>query len=124
MSAVEDYIFELQDEQQQQIAAYLHDFFILNYQMTSNLKYAIPFYFKKTWVCYLNPIKKKGIELVFIRARELKDSKHLLDFKKRKMAAGLSFYSLVEIDEAVLNTVLEDALKLDDTTPYTFKKKK
>jgi len=123
MSAVEDYIFELKDEQRQ-IAAYLHDLFISNYQLTANIKYAIPFYFKKTWICYLNPIKKNGIELVFIRARELKDSNHLLDFKKRKMAAGLSFYSLVEINEAVLKTILENALILDDTTPYTIKKKK
>lgn len=123
MSAVEDYIFELEDTQQE-IAAYLHDYFVLQHQLSPKIKYRIPFYFSNTWICYVNKIKKKGIELVFIRARELKDTKHLLDFKERKMAAGLSFYALEDINEEILNTILKEAKQLDLTTPYTFKKTK
>ncbi|MEL6989164.1 MAG: hypothetical protein AAGK97_15235, partial [Bacteroidota bacterium] len=94
--------------------------FVLEYKLSPKIKYGIPFYFQNTWVCYVNPMKKdKGVELNFVRARELEQTIHLLDFKDRKMVAGFTYYSIKEIDESLLKLVLEEAIQLDIDHPKT-----
>jgi hypothetical protein len=86
-------------------------------------KYNLPFFYGKTWICYFNLIKKKEIELCFVRGREL-PSKELLNFKERVMIGGLSFKTIEEIDFGILKLLLEEAVTLDQEKPYTFVKKK
>ncbi len=86
-------------------------------------KFNLPFFYGKTWICYLNLIKKKEIELCFVRGRELQ-SKELLDFKKRSMIGGLTYRTIDDIDFGVLKLLLEEAVALDNNKPYTFVKRK
>lgn len=58
MNPVESYIEHLEGEEKE-IASYLHDLFTHRYGMTHKLRYKIPFYDIKKWLCYLNPIKKQ-----------------------------------------------------------------
>jgi len=123
MSPVQNYIYNLSPNRQE-IVQVLHNYFLSYDQIQDKIRFKIPFYYGKTWICYTNPIKKDGIELVFVRARELRDSKEFLDFKKRKMAAGISYYSPEEVDLEKVAIVFYEALELDKTKPYTFKKAK
>lgn len=112
------------ENQQREITFFLHDWLSMNYNLEAKYRFKIPFYYQNTWVCYLNPIKKDGIEFNFVRARELSLHEDILDFRGRKMVAGISLYKVNEIPLERLSTVLEEAMLLDETTPYTFKKTK
>lgn len=92
-------------------------------QIQIKKKFNLPFFYGKTWICYLNLLKTKEIEFLFVRAREL-PSKELLHFKNRVMVAGLSYKKVNDIDFGVLKLLLEEAMTLDQEKPYTFVKKK
>ena len=80
---VQDYI-DSRPENQRAIMTSL-DQLILEYpKVISKLRYKIPFYYQKSWICYLNPIRDQGVELVFIRANELSNEQGILDAKGRK----------------------------------------
>ncbi len=112
------------DNQQKEITSFLHDWLTLDFNLEAKYRFKIPFYYQKTWICYLNPIKKDGIEFNFVRARELSAHDDILDFRGRKMVAGILLYDVSKIPLNRLALVLEEALLLDETTPYTFTKKK
>lgn len=99
------------------------DEFILDFPgVTSKLRYGIPFYYKKSWICYLNPIKNNGIELAFTRANELSNEQGLLDFKKRKQVAGIEIYDLKDFPVTTIQEIVNEALLLDETVPYASKR--
>ncbi|GJM30096.1 MAG: hypothetical protein DHS20C17_27310 [Cyclobacteriaceae bacterium] len=91
---------------------------------TSKLRYGIPFYYKKSWICYLNPIKNQGVELAFTRANELSNEQGLLMSNGRKQVAGIAIYNINDLDIPLLTQVLSEALLLDEKVPYASKRKK
>lgn len=103
---------------------FLHQMFMTDDRISTKMRYRVPFYYRKSWVCYLNPIKNEGVELCFIRANELSNENQLLDFKDRKQVAGISYFSVEEIDEQLLNLVWHEALLLDESVKYASKRKK
>jgi hypothetical protein len=121
MSPVETYILD-QPEPQQSIMQYLHELIMGHTGMRASIRYKIPFYDRKSWICYLNPTKDDGVELAFTRANELSNEQGLLNFRERKQVAGVVYYQLEEIEEAVLLEVLQEALLLDETVKYNVKK--
>lgn len=123
MNEVTDYISTL-DAPQKEIMTVLDQMILINDRMSSKIRFRIPFYYQKSWVCYLNPIKKGGVELCFLRANELSNDNKLLDFKDRKQVAGISYYATEEIDQPALNQILQEALILDETVKYASKRKK
>lgn len=117
-----DYISE-RPPKEQDIFLYLHNILMHCPGMTCKLKYKIPFYYRKSWICYLNPLKSGGVELAFTRANELADEQGALDFKSRKQVAGIEYCSVKELNDGVLTTLLNEAILLDDTIPYQSKRK-
>ena len=106
------------------ILEHLHNLITSYPEITYKIRYRVPFYYQKSWICYLNPKKNEGVELAFIRANELSNENGLLDFKDRTQVAGVTFYNIKEInDEAVLE-VLEEAFLLDQTVKYQSKNRK
>lgn len=88
------------------------------------IRFKIPFYYRKTWVCYLNPVKRNAVELCFVRGNELLHSKECLNFGKRVQVGGLLLTEPDKIDMPLIMAVVNEALELDEFVPYTFKKKK
>ncbi len=123
MSEKVNAFIEERDGNQRTVMEFLHEHFI-ELGLQPKYRFKIPFYYQKTWVCYMNPIKNDGIELVYVRARELANTSGILDFKNRKMAAGISIYSVAEIPLELITDVTYEAMVLDAEVPYTFKKKK
>lgn len=110
MNACTDFIYE-QEEPVQAIMLALHELLSSFPEITCKIRYKIPFYYRKSWICYLNPLKNKGVELVFIHGGRLSNVQGLLDTKGRKMVAGITFTSVEDIhSEAVVEIILEAVL--------------
>lgn len=98
---------------------------IMNFPgVISKIRYKIPFYYKKSWICYLNPQKSGGVELAFTRGNELADEQGILERKGRKQVKSITYQSIKDIDEASLNIILQEAMLLDDHVPYASKRKR
>ncbi len=101
---------------------YLDEFMTDFPGVTPKLRYGIPFYYKKSWICYLNPLKNNGVELAFTRANELSNEQGLLNFKKRKQVAGIEIYNLKNFPASSIEEIVNEALLLDETVPYASKR--
>ncbi len=118
MTPVDNFILEKEGDQQA-ILQFLHDLMMSTPEVTSKIRYRIPFYYRKSWFCYLNPTKKPvGVEMVFIRGIELSNEQGLLDAKGRKQVAGVTFTKVDDIRVEPLLEIIQEALYLDDTVPY------
>jgi len=122
MGTIEDFAIQ-QTEKQSEILHYLHDQFMAFPDVAFKIRYKIPFYFRKSWICYLNPIKKEGIELVFLRGNELSNEQGLLDAKGRKQVMGITFSECSAIPIETVLEVFQEALMLDEAVPYASKRK-
>lgn len=99
---------------QKELLEHLHDHLLKFPGMSARLNYGIPFYYRRSWVCYINPLKNVSVELVFIKATQLGDEHRLLDFRGRKMVAGIQFESINQIPWPQLSAMIREALLLDD----------
>lgn len=87
----------------------------------AKIAFGIPFFYRKSWICYLNPKKSGGIELVFTRGNELSDHSGLLKAGNRKLVRGVMFKSLKDIPFDEINEIIQEALVLDEKVPYQIK---
>lgn len=122
MDDVEDYIYS-KEGSQREVLLFLDDLLTVTYGLESKIRYKVPFYYGKSWICYLNPIKDDKIELAFLRGNELANSLKILNFKDRKQVAGIEFESMDSIDIITMKLVMEEAIFLDETVPYQSKRK-
>ena len=123
MDAVEDFILDKKGNQNA-ILQYLHELFMAYPNITGKIRYKIPFYYQKSWICYLNPVKDDRVELAFTRGNELSNEQGLLQSNGRKQVYGIIFSSVEEIPEAVIHEIFQEAILLDEEVPYNVKKKK
>lgn len=123
LNACLDYIESL-DGEQRRIMLALYQIISTYPQVTCRIRYNVPFFYRKTWICYLNPLKDGEVELCFVRANELSNEHGLLDFKNRTQVAGVTYLTTNDIREDVLADTLQEALLLDETVRYTVKRSK
>lgn len=122
MTSVESFILDTEGEQQA-ILQYLNDLMQSTPEVISKIRYKVPFYYRKSWICYLNPTKKPvGIEMAFLRGNELSNEQGLLDHRGRKQVAGVIFTKVEDIPTETLLEVIQEALYLDETVPYASKR--
>lgn len=113
MTTIEAYTLEL-PENQRRITQRLHGLLMSLPMVKTKISYKIPFYYRRKWFCYLNPIKNDGVELCFLRGNELSNEQGVLEITDRKMVRGVKFYSADSIDEKILFEVINEAILLDD----------
>jgi hypothetical protein len=123
MTEVEDYI-ESFDDSQRDILLYIHKLLSIELNLTYKLRFKIPFYYRKSWICYLNPTKNKSIEFAFVRGNELSNSQGLLDSKGRKQVWSIELTKLSESPIGKLTEIIQEAILLDETVAYASKRKK
>lgn len=112
MNPVESFIDNLEAEERE-ISLYLHEILTEQLQLSCKLRYGIPFYDQYRWLCYINPLKKGGIELCFIHGRWMDDLHDVLQAADRKQIKGITIKKLDDIDEHILLDVLDDAIAID-----------
>jgi hypothetical protein len=113
MNPVEEYIYS-QKGAQKDLLLHLHLWLMQTEKLKPKISYGIPFYYGKRWVCYLNTLKKGGVELAFTRGKELKNESGILDNKGRKLVSGIEMESIETIPHEALDVVLLEALELDN----------
>lgn len=79
------------------------------------MRYKIPFYDHKSWVCYLNPVKNGGVELAFVRGNQLSNDQGLLQANNRKQIRGITMFKVAEIPEREILEIVQEALILDES---------
>ncbi|OWY18967.1 DUF1801 domain-containing protein [Sphingobacteriales bacterium UPWRP_1] len=121
MTDCTDFIFGYPSPQRE-VMLYLHRLFTGFPGVVGKITYKIPFYYRKTWVCYLNPTKNGAVELGFTRGAELQNESGLLQAKGRKTVSSVTFATPADIPEETLLQVWHEALLLDETVPYSVKK--
>jgi len=112
MEANLDFILR-HEGQQRWIMERLHELITTFPEITGKISYRIPFYYRKKWVCYMNPVKKNGIELVFINGHLMSNEQGILDGKGRRQVKGVTFYDVEEIPEDVILELLQEAFLVD-----------
>ena len=122
MSNIQDFIFN-HENHQRAILLYLHNLLTDPMNLTAKIRYKIPFYYGKTWICYLNPIKSTAVELALIRGSELSNEQGILEHKGRKQVWGITYTNVSEISIGVLSEVLYEAILLDQELAYVSKRK-
>jgi len=123
MNPGDGYILGLEGEQQQ-VFQRLHDLLSYELDLECKIRYRIPFYYNRSWICYLSPKKNNGVELVFLRGNELSNAQGILDAKGRKQVSGIEYRSVRDIKIEVLLECIQEALLLDETVPYKSKRNK
>lgn len=122
MTAVEDFIYNY-DGSQREVMLYIHKLLSEELNLTDKLRFKIPFYYQKSWICYLNPINKNSIEFAFVRGNELSNTQHLLDSKGRKQVWSIELTKVSEIPVKEFAEIIQEAILLDETVPYASKRK-
>lgn len=88
---------------------------LLSYpEIHCKIRFRIPFYDCKSWICYLNPLKKGAVELVFLRGRELADESGLLESRGRKMVKGIVISDAANIPYETIHSLMAQALIIDE----------
>lgn len=111
MKPTEAYILSQPEKYQIMI---LHVISVVDQELGSNellFKWGIPYiYFKKKPFCYLAPNHKKGfLDVGFAKGFELKRNQETLVDENRNTVKSLRYYSIEEIDNAVLIDVVLEA---------------
>lgn len=122
MSTVVDYIAGLAGVQKA-LMEQLHLMLTEEFDLEPKLRYGIPFYFRRSWICYLNPLKDSKVELAFLRGNELSNAQGLLEAKNRKMVKGVELSDLKSLPARLLAEIIHEAILVDETIPYHIKKK-
>ncbi|MGB1243402.1 MAG: DUF1801 domain-containing protein [Chitinophagales bacterium] len=123
MDVVLDYIYE-QEGEQREILLFLHELMLSYPAITSKIRYRVPFYYRKSWVCYLNPRKNNAVEFCFLRGNELSNEQGILESKGRKQVYSLTFEEVKTIPVEALEQIIQEAILLDDTVKYASKRTK
>jgi hypothetical protein len=122
-SQVHAYIQNLKPSNTAQIMHVIDGAFMELPGVVSKLSFKVPFYYKHSWICYLNPMKPYGVELCFLRAREMSDEAKLLNFKDRKIVGGIAIKELDGIFMKTLLAYFHEALLIDEWVKNVKKKK-
>jgi hypothetical protein len=112
MSTVDEYIESHENTHQQHLIYHLHHLIMTFSGVSTKLRFRIPFYDGRKWICYINPIKKNGVEVCFIKGFQLKPRPELVA-RKRTMVKGISVYEINEEILFLIAEVFEEALALD-----------
>ena len=118
MITVTDFILNREGAQRELLQT-LHDWLAGDLGLTPKIRYQIPFYYGRTWICYLSPRGPQDVELAFTRGNELSNEQDLLDFRDRKQIAGVVFSTADDIDWPALTELTQEAILLDETVAYT-----
>ena len=119
-----DLFLEDLSENQKEIILFLHQQFLDYPEIQCKFRYHIPFFYFKSWLCYLNPKNKiDGFELVFIYGKRMYDESGLLEVRGRKQVAGIMINSLDEILISTINELFAQAIILDEEIAAARKRK-
>ncbi len=118
---ISDYLYKLTSEQAG-IVQCLHDLIMETPAIEVKRRWHLPFYYRKSWICYFNILKNGNVEWAFTRGNELSNEDQWLEARGRKQIYSVNFASVQDIDLQLARVTLQEALLLDEHVPYSVKK--
>jgi hypothetical protein len=118
---ISDYLFKVTSEQAE-IVQCLHDLIMETPAIEVKQRWNLPFYYRKSWICYFNILKNGNVEWAFTRGNELSNEDQWLEARGRKQIYSVNFASVDDIDMLLAKVTLQEALLLDEYVPYSVKK--
>lgn len=118
---IEEYTENLEPHQRK-VIHFLHELIVENPGMELKKKFNLPFYYRKSWICYFTILKNGTVEWAFTRGNELSNDNEFLKSRGRKQVSSIEFSSVEEIDVSQAKACLHEALLLDEQVPYSAKK--
>lgn len=122
MTNVEDFIYQFEGNQRE-VLLYFHHLFTQDLNLHARIRFKIPFYDGKSWICYLNPTKDGKISLAFVRGNELSNYQGMLKNKGRKQVFSVEFEKVPDIPFLQVHEIIQEAILLDELKPYMSKRK-
>lgn len=117
MTEVESFIIG-HEQSQRVIMSFLHRLLTTQFDLVAKIRYGIPFYYRRSWICYLNPTKTGQIEFAFTRGNELSNVQGILEDRGRKQVLSTILDNIVDVPEQAINEIIQEAILLDDQVPY------
>jgi len=118
---ISDYLYQLTSKQAG-IVQFLHDLIMENPTIEVKRRWNLPFYYRKSWICYFNILKNGNVEWAFTRGNELSNENQWLEARGRKQIYSVNFASVHDIELELAKITLQEALLLDEHVPYSVKK--
>ncbi|MGB6036419.1 MAG: hypothetical protein WBG42_09120 [Cryomorphaceae bacterium] len=118
---ISDYLYKLTSEQAG-IVQCLHDLIMETPAIEVKRRWNLPFYYRKSWICYFNILKNGNVEWAFTRGNELSNEDLWLEARGRKQIYSVNFASVEDIDMQLARVTFQEALLLDEHVPYSVKK--
>lgn len=113
MKTIENFILNYKGEQRT-VIEFLHNYIIDFPKVYVKFNYNLPFYYRNSWICYLNPKKDGGVDLAFCKGKDLSNEQGLLEDKGRTLIKSVTFYNVKEIPLETVNEVLQEAFLIDE----------
>lgn len=117
---IEEFTEILTDEQTAVVMS-LHHLISENPGIELKKKFNLPFYYRKSWICYFYIMKDGKVEWAFTRGNELSNEVDFLRSRGRKQVMSVEFGSVSDIDLYQARMCLQEALLLDEHVPYSVK---
>ena len=121
MQSVDEFFFTLEG-QVREVGLLLHDLMVEDLNLVPKIRYGIPFYFGKSWVCYINVLKTGKVELAFPRGNELEDTMGLLLSKGRKQVKSIELEGIDDLLIEKIRSLVTEAIQLDQQVKYRSKR--
>ncbi len=118
MNEVEEFIYGFEGDTQE-VMKFLHELMTDQPGIQCKIAFRIPVYYRNSWIAYIQPLKKAGIEFVFTRGKELSNTQGILEARGRKEVSGIRLYRVEDIPLEQLYEVIQEAILLDETVPYS-----
>jgi hypothetical protein len=122
MTEVEEFIYQFEGNQRH-VMLYFHNLLTEELNLTSKIKHKIPFFYRKSWICYLNPTKEGSVEFAFTRGNELSNAQGILENFGRKQVYSIIFKNILDIPTEQIKEIIHEAILLEETKPYASKRK-
>lgn len=123
MTEAEQLIYQF-DDTQREILLFFHEMLTTDYLLTYKVTFNNPCYYKKSWICYLKPLKNEQVELAFMRGNELSNNQGLLKSNGRKQLRSIEISDLKAAPLDTIKEILNEAIYLDEIKPYESKRKR
>ena len=109
-----DLFLEGISDNQQEIVECLDGLFLSYPETIRKMRYNIPFYDYKSWVCYLNPKVNDSIELCFILGKLLSNVQGILHARGRKQVSGIVIKDIHNINLDHIAEIFAEAILLNE----------
>lgn len=117
LTTVDTYIESIEHPHQRFMLWELHRLLMTFHGVKTKIRYRLLFYDGIKWICYLKPMKNKGIEVCFLNGFKLTERSYL-KAANRKIVKGIIINEITDINLEMIAEVFAEALLIDQANKH------